>query len=174
VEDDDRTWLAVRRVAPIAVASILLSPAFHTRMTTGGTHGDRRLRVVFFDVGDTLGAVKAGAFTAYPDTAELVRVVKTTLGLRVGVISNVPATMTTAELRGLLDAADILAALDPRGVITSRDAGAEKPDPRIYRYAAERMGTSVEQCLYVGEEPEQVAGAARAGMASLLKPKKED
>jgi HAD superfamily hydrolase (TIGR01549 family) len=129
---------------------------------------------VFFDVGGTLGRVVAtpGGLRLEPfaSSPALLETMRSTLGLRVGVLSNIPDGMTTQEFRALLDRAGLLIALDARAVVTSRDAGASKPDPRIFTYAAERVGIFVGQCLYVGEDPTEVEGARKAGMAGLVKP----
>ena len=93
-----------------------------------------------------------------------------TLGLRLGIISNVPPDMSTDDVRAMLRSAGLLAFFDNAAIVTSRDAGANKPDPKIYEYAAQRIGVPLDQCLYVGEEPDQVTGAQEAGMAGLLKP----
>lgn len=43
-----------------------------------------------------------------------------------------------------------------------------KPDPRVYRLAAERLGVPAEACLFVDDHDENLVGAERAGMTSLL------
>jgi len=42
-----------------------------------------------------------------------------------------------------------------------------KPDPRIYRLAAERLGVDAEDCLFVDDQPGNVQGAQAVGMAAL-------
>ena len=42
--------------------------------------------------------------------------------------------------------------------------------PQIYQFAARQVGLPIEQCLYIGEDPAEVAGAQAAGMAGVLKP----
>lgn len=49
-------------------------------------------------------------------------------------------------------------------VVTSADAGAEKPDPAIFRVALERLGVGPSRALHVGDRGEDEAGAARAGL----------
>jgi len=92
------------------------------------------------------------------------------LGLRVGIITNIPPEMTSDGARRLLDAAGLLSLLEEAAIITSSDAGASKPKPEIYRFAAQRVDLPIGQCLYVGEDPKEVAGAQVAGMAGVLKP----
>ena len=42
-----------------------------------------------------------------------------------------------------------------------------KPDPRIYRLAAERLGVDAEDCLFVDDQPGNVDGARAVGMPAL-------
>jgi len=42
-----------------------------------------------------------------------------------------------------------------------------KPDPRIYRLAAERLGIDAEECLFVDDQPGNVDGARAVGMPAL-------
>ena len=42
-----------------------------------------------------------------------------------------------------------------------------KPDPRIYRLAAERLGIDAEGCLFVDDQPGNVDGARAVGMQAL-------
>ncbi len=54
-------------------------------------------------------------------------------------------------------------------IFVSREVGAEKPDPRIFRYAQQKMGLSGEDTIfYVGDSYEcDVAGAHAAGWKSI-------
>lgn len=73
-------------------------------------------------------------------------------GLSVAVVSNWDI--------GLVDR------LAPLGlpVVTSAEAGAAKPDPRIFRLALERLGVRAERALHVGDRGEDEHGARAAGM----------
>ena len=42
-----------------------------------------------------------------------------------------------------------------------------KPDPRIYRIAFERLGVDAEDCLFVDDQPGNVAGARAVGMSAV-------
>lgn len=47
--------------------------------------------------------------------------------------------------------------------------GLQKPDPRIYRLAAEKLHVESESCLYIGDgDGDELAGAASAGMHPVL------
>lgn len=82
-------------------------------------------------------------------------------GLPLAVVSNWDSRLPT-----------VLAALglSPRFrfVLVSAECGIEKPDPRIFRLAAERMGSAPDRLLYVGDLwPEDVKGPQAAGMPAL-------
>ena len=49
-------------------------------------------------------------------------------------------------------------------VVTPADAGAGKPDPRIFTLALERLGVAPERALHIGDGSVDEAGAAAAGM----------
>ena len=83
-------------------------------------------------------------------------------GLRLGVVSNSD---------GRADEALIAADLRDRFefVIDSQLVGFEKPDPRIFAFALERLDLGREDVLYVGDLYEvDVIGARRAGMDVIL------
>jgi putative hydrolase of the HAD superfamily len=42
-----------------------------------------------------------------------------------------------------------------------------KPDPRIYRLAVDRLGVAAEDCLFVDDQPGNVAGAEAVGMTAV-------
>ena len=132
------------------------------------------LKAVFFDIGNTLGTVSAGSdgfkLTPFDTSAALLRCFRDTLGLKLGTITNIPPEMTDATVRRLLATAGLLTFLDDGAIVTSRDADANKPDVKIYLYAAQRVDLPVGQCLYIGDDPEEVIGAHKAGMVGLLKP----
>ncbi|MEK7621358.1 MAG: HAD family phosphatase [Patescibacteria group bacterium] len=53
-------------------------------------------------------------------------------------------------------------------VVQSGDEGVTKPHPQIFELAAERLGLEPEQCLFVDDLPENVAGADAAGMPGIV------
>jgi HAD superfamily hydrolase (TIGR01509 family) len=54
-------------------------------------------------------------------------------------------------------------------IISSGMAGAEKPDPQIFRFAARQAGLPPESIIYVGDDYyKDVEGAEKAGMTGLL------
>ena len=132
------------------------------------------LDIVFFDVGGTLGEVETAAgrrrLRVFASTAGLLTAMRQTLGLRIGVISNILDDMTTDYLRAMLAEAGLTAMLDDSCIVTNKDAHVRKPCRKIYEFAARRAGVAIERCLYVGDEADQVEGAQKAGMAGLLNP----
>lgn len=127
---------------------------------------------VFFDVRDTLGYVdRRGHLVPFrPSTERLLNEVKKTIGLRVGVITNLPNDVSSDQGRKMLEDAGILPYLDPKGLVINHDARLEKPRAQVYEYAAKQVGVAVDRCLFVGENFSEVIGALSAGMHGLLKP----
>ena len=52
-------------------------------------------------------------------------------------------------------------------VVNSSRVGVAKPDPRIYRIAAERAAAPAERCLFVDDRQENVDAARACGMSGL-------
>jgi putative hydrolase of the HAD superfamily len=76
----------------------------------------------------------------------------------VALVSNATTRLEEDLARlGLADVADT--------VVNSARVGVAKPDERIYRIAAERVGATVERCLFVDDREENVVAARRLGMA---------
>ena len=60
-------------------------------------------------------------------------------------------------------------------ILIAEEVGIDKPDPAIFRLAADRMGLSVSDCLFVGNDPtKDVVGALTAGMDCLWIAKEEN
>jgi len=70
-----------------------------------------------------------------------------------------------ASLRALLAQHNLTDAFD--AIIISAQEGLVKPDARIYRLAAERLGVPPGECLFVDDLKENVAGARAAEMQAL-------
>jgi putative hydrolase of the HAD superfamily len=68
-----------------------------------------------------------------------------------------PAKIASAGIGPLVD-----------GVVISSHEGFAKPDPRVFRLAAERAGASLEGAWVVGDDLRQeIAGAAKLGLRSV-------
>jgi putative hydrolase of the HAD superfamily len=105
---------------------------------------------------------KFGLWTvAIPDAVETVRELKEA-GYRIGVVSNaegrVEEDLEGAGFSGLFET-----------VVDSHHVGVEKPDPKIFEIALERMGVGAESAVYVGDVPAvDVAGARAARLKPVL------
>jgi putative hydrolase of the HAD superfamily len=82
-------------------------------------------------------------------------------GLRLGLISvcseEVPVLWEQTALASRIDAA-----------VFSCSVGLVKPNQRIYRLAADRLGVEPGRCLFVDDQPAFVEGALAAGMDAVL------
>jgi putative hydrolase of the HAD superfamily len=101
--------------------------------------------------------VDALEFEPLPGAAEAVSELER-LGLRLAVVSN-----WDVALHGYLE--ELGLAEHFGAVVTSAEAGAPKPDPRIFRLALERLGVRPERALHVGDSEADEEGARAAGMA---------
>jgi epoxide hydrolase-like predicted phosphatase len=80
-------------------------------------------------------------------------------GIKTGLISN--SWSTSHYDRGLLEELfDV--------VVISAEVGLHKPQPEIYRLAAERLAEPPEQCVFVDDLRENCAGAEAVGMTAVL------
>ena len=52
-------------------------------------------------------------------------------------------------------------------VVSSRDLGRTKPDPRCYEAALETLNLRARQAAFVGHDADELAGAARLGMQTI-------
>ena len=83
-------------------------------------------------------------------------------GTRIAIVSN-GAERTRAATVASLAFRDRIAA-----TISSERAGAKKPDPAIFSFAAGALGVAPDDCWFVGDHPaNDIAGAQRAGMAAV-------
>ena len=84
-------------------------------------------------------------------------------GVRVGICTNMTAMMQVRKLEklGLLPFVDLL--------VTSEEAGTEKPRPEIFALSIRKAGCAPGECLMVGDSPKHdIEGALAAGMKALL------
>jgi putative hydrolase of the HAD superfamily len=127
---------------------------------------DRCARVMSRALGDPPIDVRAAMlaslrFVPFPDVPRALRDLRAR-GLRAVVASNwdcsLGEVLREAGLRDLVD-----------GVVTSAEAGAAKPDPRLFESALEVAGCGPAEAVYVGDSPaNDVGGAAAAGMRAIL------
>lgn len=96
-----------------------------------------------------------------PGTRDVLRTLRE-LGYLTGVISN-----ADRRVERLLERAGLRADLDV--VVDSSEIGIEKPDPRIFHIACERVGVEPACAIHVGDFYEiDVVGARAAGLRALL------
>ena len=82
-------------------------------------------------------------------------------GLRLAVISDWPR-----GLEQFCDELGILGFFD--AVVVSSEAGYQKPDPRLFEIARERLQVSPNQIIHVGDQREDIDGALAAGFSPVL------
>lgn len=102
-----------------------------------------------------------GSWVPFADTGRVLRALRER-GVKVGVVSNVPAVLRPVfakhGLDGLVDT-----------FTHSFEVGAEKPDPAIFIAAARSLGVVPEAMLMVGDHAVD-SGAARTGMRVFILP----
>ncbi len=100
-----------------------------------------------------------------PKTAETLAALKN-LGLKLGIVSN--TFVTGSSLDKHLQQLGILHFFPVR--VYSYEFDFRKPDTRIFKIAAEKIGERLENILFVGDRINQdVKAAAKAGMQAVLK-----
>jgi putative hydrolase of the HAD superfamily len=161
----------------LARAEAIARKAIHERVRGGGAAGEAwrdYFRVVLGTVRippelheeiiDTLweAHLRVGLWTAPIPGAKQVLEELRRRGLATGVVSNaegnVARDLDAAGFGGLLDV-----------VVDSQEVGVEKPDPRIFEIALERLGAAAEAAVFVGDVPAvDVEGAKAAGIVPVL------
>jgi putative hydrolase of the HAD superfamily len=111
-------------------------------------------------VAETDGLIER-MFAAVRPEERLIKAVRAArhAGVRTGLISNSWGTSIydPDALDGLFDA-----------VVISGEVGVHKPQPEIYRMAADRLGVEPETCVFVDDLRENVHGAEQVGMTAHL------
>jgi epoxide hydrolase-like predicted phosphatase len=109
------------------------------------------------DATDLIGSMFRGMLPCEP----MVAAVRTAggRGVKTGLISNSWSTShyDQAMLEELFDT-----------VVISAEVGLHKPQPEIYRLAAERLVEPAERCVFVDDLRENCAGAEAVGMTAIL------
>jgi hypothetical protein len=126
------------------------------------------VRVVFFDIGETLGqlSISPDGRPLRLDLYHYVRPILATLrdkGLRFGVISNTGAR-PRSEIDALLRAPGVAEYFDQALLLYSSVLGLEKNAPEIFLRAAQIAQQAAASCLFVGESSAERVHAAAAGM----------
>lgn len=97
----------------------------------------------------------------FPNSVPLLKELKRR-GYITGVITNGPSVLQNHKMKmsGLLPYIDTLT--------VSGDVGVHKPDPELFRFAADKVGLKCEECVYVGDHPiNDIQGALASGMKAI-------
>lgn len=102
----------------------------------------------------------AAAWQNAPDAATTLAALRER-GLCTGVVSNFDY-----RLRAVLDGLALAPLLDL--IVLPADAGAAKPDPRIFAFALKELGLRPAEAVYVGDDADHdIAGARAAGLRAI-------
>ena len=52
-------------------------------------------------------------------------------------------------------------------IISSKDLGIQKPDPKMYQAALQQLGLTVDEAVFVGHHPEELGGARALGIKTI-------
>jgi len=140
-----------------------VDPVFRSRITTAllermGVHVASQVAA---EHAESLWNILGPAhFSVFPDVERTLRAVRAR-GVRLMLISN-----WHAGLRGFCRALGLDTYFDV--IVSSFEAGYEKPDPRIFAIACARLGAPPAQVLHIGDSLiDDVEGARAAGLAGL-------
>ncbi|MER6469716.1 HAD-IA family hydrolase [Streptomyces collinus] len=99
--------------------------------------------------------------TPLPGAVEAVAVARQ-LGFRTALVSN-----CTSDVREMVRDSAFAGRFDD--LLLSAEVGVLKPDPELFRRAADRLDVAPSACLFLGDGTDgELAGAAAAGMAAVL------
>ncbi|MFJ7775819.1 HAD-IA family hydrolase [Streptomyces yangpuensis] len=153
---------------PGALAAAAFAPGRLRPAVTGRITDEQWRDAVAADLADTCGS-RERALAAVRDWSELVpavdqEVVTLLRDVRevasVALVSNATTRLEQdLERQGLAGLADC--------VVNTARIGVAKPDPQVYRIAAERLGVTVGRCLFVDDTAVNVVAAREVGMSAL-------
>lgn len=83
-------------------------------------------------------------------------------GIPVGILTN---DLTAFHDQAWLERMTILREFD--FMVDGRTDGVLKPDPRAYTLMAERMGVAPSECVFIDDQPGNIAGAEAVGMSTV-------
>lgn len=95
-----------------------------------------------------------------PENVELVRALRPSY--RIGIVSNADASLRE-RLRDGLGIFDLFDAF-----VCSAEVGMAKPEPEVFRLAAERLGLPPDACVFVDDHEPNVKAAEQVGMRGTL------
>ncbi|MEU3669411.1 HAD-IA family hydrolase [Streptomyces virginiae] len=151
-----------------ALAAAAFAPARLLPAVTGEITDEQWRAAVAADLADTCGSHDRAraAVQAWSDLVPAVdqEVVTLLTAVRevasVALVSNATTRLERdLERQGLDHVAD--------HVVNTARIGCAKPDPRVYRIAAERLGVAIDRCLFVDDTAANVLAARELGMNAL-------
>lgn len=130
------------------------------------------IKVIFLDVKDTLGYVDSPGHlvTFKPSTLQFLQAIKNEMGIRIGIITNLPENIDHQKGVKMLEEAGILEYVAKEDIVSSHEAKANKPSPSIYKFACKKLDVIPQEALFVGENLLEVLGAQSAGLNAMIKP----
>lgn len=170
-------WAALRERVPAEVSDERLVAAVRAEMAYYKEHShegtdpesladlrERCADLLSRELGVTISAeelVAAVRISAVPDAEPALR------GLRQWGKTLVVVSNWDCSLRSVMERCGLGPLLD--GVVSSAEAGARKPDPKIFEVALGLAGVQASEAIHVGDTPEEdVEGARAAGIRPLL------
>jgi len=93
----------------------------------------------------------------FPDAEEALRRLSENTSLILGILTEGLEIKQAEKLIRL----GVVKYLDPRALFISDQVGISKPNPKLYRYALDRLGLSADQVMYVGDNPDRDMAPAR-------------
>ncbi|WP_035797514.1 HAD-IA family hydrolase [Kitasatospora mediocidica] len=155
--------LEVGTVLAAAFAPGRLEPAI-----TGAVTDEQWRAAVVADLTATCGSAERARAAVASWSAMLPRIDQGVLALltaarrttTLGLLSNATTRLERdLDRQGLGDLADV--------VVNTARIGVAKPDPQVYRIAADRVGAAVERCLFIDDSLTNVLAARAVGMAAI-------
>lgn len=121
-----------------------------------------KIKGVIFDYGGVVlrGIDPVGDFYLYPEMIDFIIELKEK-GFKTAVLSNtIESHKIAIESRNGYKDFD--------AVVLSCDCGLEKPDPKIYKLTAEKLGVKPEECIFIDDIKENLMPARKLGMKTIL------
>lgn len=150
-------WVEARRLFPALDWD--LDPTAHRHAFVSTLSHDDAIPI---DVAEALYAVMPNQWMLNAGASDFIARASA-VGTRLGIVSNI-----ALDIRPALERWGIATAFD--AVILSYEVGYVKPDPRIFRLAADALGVDPTDCLMIGDSAHDDVGGAALGMPCLIVP----